>query len=235
MTKVVLGDLSKIDQDATLENIEISQSVGSAEATYILAATPEKLEEVSTLDHEIYLPSTLLNTNAQNIDHLHVYFDLENYPFYQRAKEIIAQETKPKGVFRFRRMVKQDEDRSRLVSDLYVLSSLLGELKDVQVKQTDQSTLPAHTIIMVNFGGGTMAHIEYTISDQERIEFEWSGIENIIEFNSDKLESIESRNLTSLPLVYSVDSILEQAHQVDQTLIDRLKYLSDLLNRGEGK
>ena len=105
-----------------------------------------------------------------------MYFDLENYPFYQKVKEMIGKEDKPKGVLRFRRMVKKDENQSLLAGDLYVLSSLLGEPQDVQVKQTDQSVTPAHTIIMMNFGGGTMAHIEYTVTNQERIELEWSGI-----------------------------------------------------------
>ena len=50
--------------------------------------------------HEVYIPSTGLTTDNKNLG-WHVYFDLENYPFYQKAKEIIGKEDKPKGVFRF--------------------------------------------------------------------------------------------------------------------------------------
>ena len=159
---------------------------------YVLAASEEQLKAVENSENEVYIPFTELTDDHQR-SRLDVYFDLENYPFYQKVKEMIGKEDKPKGVFRFRRMVKQDENNSLLTGDLYVLSSLLGEPEDIQVKQTDQTVIPAHTIILMDFGGGTMAHIEYTVADQERIELEWSGIKTIIEFDSDQMRPIQAR------------------------------------------
>lgn len=235
MGKVVLARLEKVDHKETVENVKVVDSVGQEEITYILADTAENFDKVSNDGNQIYIPSTLLTVDDQDTKGLHVYFDLENYSFYQKAKEMIEKETKPKGVFRFRRMVKQGESDSLLAGDLYVLSSLLGDPQDVQVKRTDQSVTPAHTIIMMNFGGGTMAHIEYTVTDRERIELEWSGIKNIIEFDSEEVEIVQSGNKTIPTLVYSVDAILATAYQVDQTLIDRLSHFSGLIAGGVNK
>ena len=109
---------------------------------------------------------------------------------------------------------------------------LLGDPKDVQIKQTDQSLTFAHTIIMMNFGGGTMAHIEYTVTDQEQIELEWSGIKNIIEFDSEEVGVIQSGTKGISTLVYTVDAILATAHQLDQTLVDRLNHFNKLIKGG---
>ena len=109
---------------------------------------------------------------------------------------------------------------------------MLGEPQDIQVKQTAQTVIPAHTIILMDFGGGTMAHIEYTVAKQERIELEWSGIKTILEFDSDQMRPIQQGSKASLPLAYSVDAILASAQKVDQELVNRLNYFSNLINGG---
>lgn len=233
MGKVVLGQLEKIDLRATVENVEAVNSVGQENVTYLIPATDENWEQLREGDHQLYIPSTLLMEDQQPSTGMKVYFDLENYPFYQAAKQLIKQTDKPKGVFRFRRMVKQGESGSLLAEDLYVIASLLGHPEDVQVKRTDQSIKPAHTILMINFGGGTMAHVEYTVSDHDKVELEWSGNNQIIEFNSDELKPVQPGNKTRLPLMYTVDAILENAHPVDQVLMDRLNNFRKLLSRGE--
>ena len=182
--KIVFASLEKLDFRNTFENVSVIESVEqlknttNEDTTYVLAVSEEQLKVVGDSGNEVYIPSTELTADHQSLG-WHVYFDLENYPFYQKVKEMIGKEDKPKGVFRFRRMVKQYENKSLLTGDLYVLSSLLGEPQRIQVKQTDQSVIPAHTIILMDFGGGTMAHIEYTVTKQERIELEWSGIKTI--------------------------------------------------------
>ncbi|WP_421102832.1 hypothetical protein ACOKXV_08730, partial [Sporosarcina psychrophila] len=181
--------------------------------------------------NEVYIPFTELTADHQMLG-WHVYFDLANYSFYQKVKELIGKGDKPKGVFRFRRMVNQYENNSLFTGDLYVLSSLLGEPQRIQVKQTDQTVIPVHTIILMDFGGGTMAHIEYTVTNQERIELEWSGIKTILEFDSDQMRSIQQGSKASLPLAYSVDAILATAQKVDQVLVNRLNYFSNLFNGG---
>ena len=239
MTKIVLSKLDRIDMRTTLAKINILKTADlpkeREDTIFVLAATDENLEAVGNDSDQVYIPATQLTSDNQSVNGLHIYFDLENYPFYQKAKEIIEKAAKPKGVFRFRRMVKQGENASLLIGDLYVLSSLLGEAQDIQVKKTDQSVTPSHTIIMMNFGGGTMAHIEYTVTDRERIELEWSGIKNIIEFDSDEMRPIQPSGNTQLPLSYSVDSIVATAHKVDQTLVDRLNHFSERINGGADK
>ena len=238
--KMIFSRFDRIDFRTTLENVSVLESAEqlreneNGEAIIVLAATVENLQAVKNHAHQVYIPSNLITTNNQNLDSS-VYFDLENYPFYQKAKEIISKEDKRKGVFRFRRTVKHVEDVSLLAGDLYVLSALLGEPQDVHVKRTDQTVTPAYIIIMLYFGSGTMAHIEYTVTDQERIEFEWSGINTIIEFDSDEMRPVRPGSKTAFPLTYSVDSILATAYKVDQALIDRMNHLGLLVDGGATK
>ncbi|MDW0112427.1 hypothetical protein [Sporosarcina saromensis] len=237
MMKIILGGLEKLDFSATAENIRVVESVeqllkkNNDEITYFSTLTEENSNAVVRNPENVYIPATSLLESHKSLG-LHIYFDLESYPFYQKVKEIISKEDQPKGVFRFRRTVQHDRNHSLLTGDLYTLSSLFGKPQDIRVKQTDQSVTPSHTIILMNFGGGTMAHIEYTVSDRERIELEWSGIKKIIEFDSDQMVSIQSTRKPAQPLAYSVDAILACAQKVDQELIDRLNDFSRLIDGG---
>lgn len=236
--KIVFASLEKLDFRNTLENVSLLESVEqlknviNEDTTYVLAVSEEYLKVVGNGGNEVYIPFTELMADHQRLG-CHVYFDLENYPFYQKVKEMIGKVNKPKGIFRFRRMVSQREKNSFLTGDLYVLSSLLGKPQGIQVKQTDQSVIPAHTIILMDFGEGTTAHIEYTVAEQERIELEWSGIKTIIEFDSDQMRPIQQGSKAFLPLTYSVDAILASAQKVDQELVNRLNYFSKQINGGD--
>ncbi|MBO0588128.1 hypothetical protein [Sporosarcina sp. E16_8] len=235
--KIVFASIEKLDFRNAFENLTLVESIeqlgnsANEDTTYVLAAVEDQLKAVEDSGHEIYIPSTGLTADNQSLG-WHVYFDLENYPFYQKVKEVIGKEDKPKGVFRFRRIVNQYANNLLLTGDLYVLSSLLGELQGIQVKQTNQIMIPEHTIVLMDFGGGTMAHIEYTVAEQERIELEWSGIKTIIEFDSDQMRPIQQGSRTSSQISYSVDAILASAQKVDQELVTRLKYFSNLINGG---
>ncbi|MEK4403740.1 hypothetical protein MKZ26_04725 [Sporosarcina sp. FSL K6-6792] len=235
--KIIFANLEKLDFRNTFKNVSVIDSVdqlknaANEDVTYVSAISEEHLKVVWNSKYEVYIPFTELTADHQMLG-WHVYFDLENYPFYQKVKGMIDKEEKTKGVFRFRRMVKQYENNSLLTGDLYVLSSLLGEPQRIQVKQTAQTVIPVHTIILMDFGGGTMAHIEYTVTNQERIELEWSGIKTILEFDSDQMRPILQGSKASLPLAYSVDAILATAQKVDQVLVNRLNYFSKLFNGG---
>lgn len=235
MTKIVLGRRDKIDDRTTLSEVAYLDSVTEAntdQSLVFVEATDDNLSAISTEKAEVYLPAQELTSEQDISENMSVYFDLENYPFYQAAKKIVDKETKPKGVFRYRRMVKEETGEALFASDLYVLASLLGEPEDIKVKKTDMSVIPAHIIVLVNFGGGTMAHIEYTISHEERIEFEWSGTKNIIDFDSVRMTPVQPNHFTSLPLTYSVDSIVSTAHALDQSLIDKLNEYKQLISGG---
>ncbi len=238
MTKIVLGKLEQLDFRTTLGKVQVIESVDELvgnieEKTYVLAYTDHHVQAVINAEHHVYLPARALTTDHRNLD-VKVYFDLENYPFYQKAQETIRKESKPKGVLRFKRTINQGVNESLIAEDLHVLSSLLGEPTDVQVRETNRSVLPIHMILMVNFGGGTMAHLEYTFTqtDQEGIEFEWSGVKHIIEFDSEALKPIQPDHRRNLSLVYPVDTIIEAAHQVNEKLIDRLDDFKKLINGG---
>ncbi|MFK4997049.1 hypothetical protein ACI2OX_04095 [Bacillus sp. N9] len=87
-------------------------------------------------------------------------------------------------------------------------------------------------IVTVQFHDRAMAHLEYTFSVGERIEFEWSGINKIIEFDSEEMRPIYPKGYTSLPLIYSVDSIIETAHGADKNLLSTLKAYTEIIEGG---
>ena len=62
----------------------------------------------------------------------------------------------------------------------------------------------------MNFGGGTMAHIEYTVTKiGSELSLNGVALKTIIEFDSDEMKPIQAREVKRhLPLAYSVDSIL---------------------------
>lgn len=235
--KIVFASLEKLDLHNTVGNVSLLESVEqlnnttNGDTTYVLAVSEERMKAEGISGNEVYIPFTELDDDQQRLGS-HVYFDLECYPFYQKVKELIGKEDKPKGVLRYRRMVNQYDNKTVLTGDLYVLSSLLGAPLDIQVKQTDQTVIPAHTIILMDFGGGTMAHVEYTVTERERIELEWSGIKTIIEFDSEQMRQIQQVTKTSLPLDYSVDAILASGQKIDQELVNRLNYFSNLITGG---
>ncbi len=240
MAVVILAELEKLDfrlavkPVSVLESVEQLTAIDNDETIYVLAATDENLYALKNELHHVFMPSVMVTGENQNAK-ASIYFELENYPFYQQSKEIINQGRNFKGVFRFRRTVTTAEDQSLFVGDLYVLAGLLGEPEDVHVKTTDRSVTPVYIIMMMNFGGGKIAHIEYTIHHQERIEFEWSGIKNIIEFDSDEIKPAQPGSKTKLPLSFSVDSILATGHQVNQHIIGRLARFEKLISGGKDK
>lgn len=239
MATILFSRLDKIDFRTTLKKVIVLNSIdqlkkGSADETqtFVLSAKDQNTDVILKENHNIIISSTSLKVGYQDMEGLWVYFDLENYPFFKRIKELVTKEQHQKGVFRFKRIMNQDQNKSIIASDLYVLSSLFGEPQNIVVKHSNhQESLPHHTILMTNFSGGTMAHLEYTFSKHEHIELDWSGIKKIIEFNSKEMSPIKPDSLTSLPLSYTVDSILASAHKVDRKLADRL-YKIELLVEG---
>ncbi|MEK5038297.1 hypothetical protein [Sporosarcina sp. FSL K6-3457] len=240
MAVVILAELEKLDFRLAVKNVSVLESVeqltgaDNGETTFVLAATAENLHALKNEPHHVFVPSMMVTGEGEH-SNANIYFELENYSFYQQAKEIIRQEENAKGVFRFRRTVTSAEDKLLFVEDLYVLAGLLGEPEDVYVKMTDQSVTPAYIILMMNFGGGKMAHIEYTVQQQERIELEWSGIKTIVEFDSDEIKPAQPGGKTTLPLAFTVDSILATGHQVNQNILGRLTHFEKLISGGTGK
>ncbi|MFC4557970.1 hypothetical protein ACFO3D_07085 [Virgibacillus kekensis] len=231
MGNIVFADLENIDLRTTsLKVVESTDHL--TDETVLLSSSDTYPEAELNKGHNVFVPSDLLD-NGSAAAGVYVFFDLEIYPFFQKVKENIQKQDKPKGVFRFRRIVGKDETTSLAVGDLFIIASLLGEPEAVKVKHTNHTVTPYHMIVTVNFGEGTMAHMEYTFgNDAERIELEWSGIKNIIEFNSQEMAPIDPSSNTNLPLAYSVDSILNTARNADSVLIKRLNKYCQLINGG---
>lgn len=233
MMNVIFTRLDQIDWDSTHAQVTVLDHVDQLsqheEGTFLLE--PESLTPTS--NQQVFIPLHELPKDAQEQSSLFTYVDLESYPFFQQAKKVIESEKQREGVFRFRRTVKESTGLDLLAGDLYVLADLFGEPESISVKKTDSAKLPAHVIVLVNFGEGTMAHIEYTVTDHERIELEWSGMEHIIEFDSDEMSPFQPADYTSLPLMYSVDSIMQTARKVDEDLIKQIKSLNDTINGGD--
>lgn len=240
MAKVLLADVDKLDlvsSFATVQELESLSGVKDSDKDVsLLSATEVNVAEIEKVAaFETIIPARFLKAEHAEADQVKVYFDLENYPFYQRAKQVIEQEEERKGVFRYRRTVSRKENLISLAEDLIVLTNLFGQAEKISIKQTDQEIIPAHTIITINFGGGTMAHIEYTVSDHERIELEWSGVKNIIEFDSHEMSPIQPLKHTKLPLLYTVDSVIENAHVADKELLALFTHYVSYVNGGGGE
>ncbi|MBS4208188.1 hypothetical protein [Bacillus sp. FJAT-50079] len=214
MRNIVLAKLNKLDSANSLK-----EGLG----TYVL---PLDARVEWNENDRVFIPPHLLKTADEQ---LYVYFDLEQYPFFQKIKEAISDR---KGVLRFRRMVDDDEREHIIANDLFVISTVLGELRKIHIKRTNQSIQPYHVIVTAQFHDRAMAHLEYTFSKGERIELEWSGIKKIIEFDSEEMRPIYPKGYTSLPLGYSVESIIETAHQVDLDLLSKLKVYAEMIEGG---
>lgn len=233
MGNVVIGRMDKLDEWTTEDPFpKSSEKSPDGKETVFLSLQEFDKERSGGKDVRLFVPSELAD-ECKGLSNVSVYFDLELYPFFQRIKEVMKSDEKPRGVLRMRRKVLAEEGDSVMIGDLFVLSALVGEPSEVMVKRTRGEVRPSHVILTVDFGGGTMGHLEYTFaSEREKIEFEWSGIKRIIEFDSDEMTPLTPDGLTTLPLSYSVDAILSGAHLADEDLLQSLNKYRSLLNGG---
>ncbi|KPL59219.1 hypothetical protein [Rossellomorea vietnamensis] len=233
MGNVVIGRIDKIDEQRA-ETPFMKSSMKEPEGNETLFLSSQEFDEGRFAGKEVrlFIPSGLVD-DCKDLSNVSVYFELELYPFYQKIKEEMVSDEKPRGVLRMRRTVSEKESEAVMLGDLYVLSSLVGEPSEAMVKRTKREVRPSHVILTVDFGRGTMGHLEYTFANEaERIEFEWSGIKRIIEFDSDEMTPLTPEGLTPLLLSYSVDAILSGAHPADEDLLQSLNKYRSLLNGG---
>ncbi|MFC4025080.1 hypothetical protein ACFOUV_14895 [Oceanobacillus longus] len=232
MRTILFTKLNKIDSDTTTKKINFVESADQLtkeNEIFIVDDNEANIEAFMDETDQVYIPFKLLD-RATAKGNVHVYFELEQYPFFQKIKDAI---TVPKGVLHFKRTISTAESTQLIASDLIVFSAILGEPVDVKVKQTNPTVAPHHQIVTVNFGEGTMAHLEYTIGKaDEKIELEWSGIKQIIEFDSEEMKPLVPGGYTSLPLTFSVDSILTTAVKADEKLLERLQKFTQLITGG---
>ncbi|MEG9295873.1 hypothetical protein V6B33_05385 [Mangrovibacillus sp. Mu-81] len=220
MKNAVIGRLGKIKRSSVSEEI------------ILLSPEDERVKSIEENTDNLFIPIDLAGDfiGKKNVK---VYFDLELYPFFQSMKDVITTDGKSKGVLRLRRTLSGHDRESVMVGDLFVLSSVAGEAEEIKVLSTDRGTIPYHVILTIRFSGGKMAHLEYTFGEgAERIEFEWSGIQTIAEFDSDEMNPITPIGITSLPLVYYAEDILEKSYTADVAFHEQLERYKTVVKGG---
>ncbi|NAP00165.1 hypothetical protein FRY77_29730 [Halomonas sp. MG34] len=216
MRKVIIAEPYKLKTDYTdAKELPVSQTLRNIQKEDIICVPSRLLSEVKHR-HNVF-----------------VYFELECFPFFHKAKELIGEISKPKGVLRYRRITKRDHNEALLLEDVVSISLLLGDPKRVFFKRSKQK-YPYHVIVTLDFGGGTMAHIEYTLSDREHIELDCSGIEQIIEFNSEEMNPvlIDGTLSDGISLKMEPEVVIRRSRPANQKLFTLLYQYRDLLRGG---
>lgn len=182
-------------------------------------------------EQQLFLPLELLDS-INSWKNRRVYFDLESYAFFEKAKGVIQQALEPKGVFRMRRLVEK-LDKHRVAADVFVLSNLFGNPIDVFIKEAKKSL--QHLIVTINFGNGCMTQLDYTTAKQEYVEMEWSGNGKIIEFSSVEMNPFQPRHFTAAPLTYNADVLMKNSRVIDEELLLQLDVLYERIVGGDTK
>jgi hypothetical protein len=226
-----VGNIIYVSVGKVVGNVEVVDSFEQVEDRTVLLDL-EKIHLVGGRgDHRVYIPATRIDS-VQGED-VFVYHELELYPFFQKAKEILLETGVPKGVFRLRRIIESKKNSSVIASDLVVLSTVFGEPERIVIKHSPKEMQPAHVIVMISFDGGTMAHVDYTFTGKEYIELEWSGIGQIIEFNSEEMNPMNLVVNVPLTLHYHVESILETSKNQESVRKDFQRFQQLVGGAGE--
>ncbi|MET3697569.1 hypothetical protein SAMN05877753_106167 [Bacillus oleivorans] len=229
---VVFARKDRLDYQTGIRKTVLADSpeqLTDQNATYVVWPS-DQLDSYLTGEYHLYIPCGDVKQEHIGLDHLSVYFDLENYPFFKKMAEEIGEQTK--GVLRFRRLIKNDYHALIMAEDLYVLSAVFGDPERVKVVQSDQQAAPSHVILTIKFSKGTMAHLEYTFAEGERIEWEWSGIKTILEFDSEEMNPFVPNAYSSFPLNYTIDSIIEQSHKLSPEFLAKMERFHALVKGG---
>lgn len=205
MTTIVVPALEKVRMGHTLYTTQIINSISQKNSDIAI-----------TTNYEIVTENKITPLHRYSKSGDKVYFDLASYPFFERVHASITAQENKCGVLRFRRSGPTNES----VGDLVVLSQLFGKINNVHrvVRELEGKM---HSIILCKFGDEVMAHIEYTTSSYERIEFEFSSPHQIIEFDSAEMVPT---NLHNKPQ-YSIDCILNFALELNDSLLDSLQQI----------
>ncbi|WP_217586535.1 hypothetical protein [Lentibacillus saliphilus] len=232
MAHIIAADPAHLDWQRTTVHTEFIDQIDEAaerDATYMIPIAKADLE-----DERLLLPAAQLDLEKLTIGQ-RVYFDLEVYPFFQKIKDVMMTDNDRKGVCRLRRVIPDGIHHSWITTDLYVLSQVLGTPESVWIKRTDRDLDPYHVIATVNFGGGTMAHLDYTFSQKadKHLALEWSGMHTIVEFDSSATNPVYPAVSSIRPLAYSVDQLLDCAHEVDAAMLKTLTALHTDITGGD--
>ncbi|WP_243355012.1 hypothetical protein [Bacillus litorisediminis] len=229
---VVFAQNHRLDDQTGIRHVtfaETPEHLTNENTTYVVWSD-NQLESYFNKGHQLYIPYSRIKKEHADLDRVFVYFDLESFLFFKKISEEIVSQSK--GVLRFRRLVDRETNSSIITEDLYVLSTVFGVPEEVKVLKSKQQDHPSHVILTVLFDKETLAHLEYTFDAGERIEFEWSGVKTILEFNSEEMNPFLPTDHSSLPIVYTVDSIIEHAHKLSPDFLAEMDRFHVLVKGG---
>ena len=154
-----------------------------------------------------------------------LYFDLLSYSFSLQLAQVVKAHQELKGVIRMRRTTN---DFAYIEEDLLALSELFGAVRNVVVRFNEKSSI-RYVIVLCQFGEQMMAHIEYR-TGEDRIEFEWSSHQHILEFDSLQMTGDVRNNHN---LYKNIDAIVQFAVKWTTEYDQKLDHIQRLLQEGE--
>lgn len=235
MKKLIVANQEQINWDATfVEPVVIDEVEGQILPDNLQMIDQASLSRIPAPFEAVYLPVEELD-KVENHEQAYVYCDLTLYPFFHEVKNIMQENDSKKGVCRVRRTFSDDVNDMRIAGDIFVLNELFGEPEHIFVKRAKQAEKVSHIIVTINYGNGTMAHIDYTFHDAFRIEFEWSGIGKIIEFNSEESAPVVPIKNIDVPLTFTVESILENSRKLDASVLAEINDISMIVKGDAAK
>ncbi|MEO4052554.1 hypothetical protein [Solibacillus sp. CAU 1738] len=209
MTTIVVTSLEKIQTNHSLYTTQIVDN-----------STSTNVDIAITTNASIVAHNKILPFNRDLAEGQKVYFDLAAYSFFEHIHAAISAQEEKCGVLRFRR----SGEKNGLVGDLFVLTQLFGTMQQVHISSRELAE-KKHIIVLCKLGDNVMAHIEYTATEQERIEFEFSSPQHIIEFDSAEMVP---NNPYKAPQ-YNIDTINKFAVNIDDILLEKLHHLEQLV------
>lgn len=231
--KYIITHKEEIDLDPIHHSVsyldDLAQVTGKEQVILLHPQAVEDLKQVNNF----FLPYSKENyMRVSEHTQGRVYFPLECYSFFQQIKEEMLNTKEGMGVLRFRRHCRKDSLIDLATGDLFVLSRLLGKEERISIKQSPAHLAPRHVILLIRYEGSKLAHIEYSESGEDRIEFEWSHPEKIIEFDSYERKPFFSKD-SNYPLVARPSAILQNARPASDPLDQGLAFYEKILGEGE--
>jgi hypothetical protein len=207
------------------------------------------LQQILTSKNPVYFSAAsmiqliplLKKTEFSLNDHHFVFFPLDSHPSFQKMKETILEKgVGSKGVLRVRRSLSSESLQyftETVVSDLFPLSKLYGEIEQVYVKEkNDKDSGFRHLIASVLFRKQVMGHYECTFSPflEENLYFEWSFQGGVIEWNEKNSNpliygSLVKKNL-SLYKHSLIEEIINYCQPLTKQVVQQVKEIWEKIN-----